>query len=243
VFPKRREPRAPLDREQRWLRIRAWCFRLIGAAFIAGTAASFYESFSGLVGWFRRIGFTGERAIIAPAMIDLVALICDVILVVLIVEKLDAKHKATRGIVVAGVAYGLALSVIGNAGRDGLRWGLAGWFDMGWNAVPPLSLAILMTVVLLFVKVWFKAGDEQIVPALPDEVTRALVIFADHVKAGTLPTYPQIREALGVGQGKASHIRRTLADSTGVLRAAGDLEPVPADVAALNGGTGQGAAA
>ena len=211
------------DRSARWAAWRTWLFRGIAAAAVAGTAASFYESFSGLVGWFARIGFHGDRAYIAPAMIDLVALVGDVVLVVLIVEGWDTAHRVVRNLAIGAVAYGLVLSVIGNAGRDGWRPGWAGALEMSWNAVPPVSLALLMTVVLAVVKLWFKSGDgEDGVPAVPGEAVGWLTRWPEHVREGTLPTFEMIKAELSCGQRKATRIRAYLADASRLLAAEAD---------------------
>jgi hypothetical protein len=215
----------PADRAARWAKWRTWFFRGIGAAAVIGTGLSFYESFSGLVGWFHRIGFAGDRAVIAPAMIDLVAVICDAVLVVMIVERWDTRHKTTFKIAIGGVAYGLLLSVVGNAGQGGWRRGWGGALDMSWNAVPPVSLALLMTVVLAVVKLWFKpAGEDEAadVPAVPGEAVAWLTRWPEHVREGTLPTFEQIKSELSCGQRKATRIRAYLADANRLLAAEQD---------------------
>ena len=207
---KSSDDRTPADRWETW-QPRALIFIFGGA--IVGTIASFYESFSGLVGWFHRIGFTGDRAVIAPAMINLVGVVADVVLLVLIVQRWDRRHKVARGVAWGCVVYGLVLSIIGNAGRDGLRHGLGGWFIMAWDAAPPVSLALLMILALIVVKLWFTEGDETAEPILAVEAARALVTFAEHVRAGTLPTWDEIRTTLNCGQRKAGRYRALLADA------------------------------
>ena len=207
----------PVDRSARWATWRTWLFRGIGAIAVIGTGLSFYESFTGLVGWFRLIGFAGDRAVIAPSMIDLVGIVCDVILVVMIVERWDARHKVTFNLAIAGVGYALILSVIGNAGQGGWR---LGWVEMSWNAVPPISLAILMTVVLAVVKLWFKPAGEDDAPAIPGEEIGWLIRWPGHVAEGTVPTVAEVRQDRRCGQRKAERIRAYLADAHKALAAA-----------------------
>lgn len=222
MFPKRNDTRP--DRHARWETWRPWFLGSIIFAALVGTAASFYESFSGLVGWFRLLGFTGERAIIAPAMVNLVAIVGDIFLAVMIICKWDKRHKVLRAFAWGCVGYGLVLSIIGNAGRDGFRGGLAGWFRMAWYASPPVSLTLLMIAALAVVKLWFTDDEDETAPLVAGEVTRALVVFSGHVTAGTLPTYPEVRAALGCGQAKAGLIRSELTAATALMAEPGEQD-------------------
>jgi hypothetical protein len=214
------EAPAGAGRRATWESVRRWFLGGIAVGAVVGTVASFYESFSGLVDWFRRIGFHGDRAVFAPLMIDLVATFGEVVLVLAIVE--GWRSRSIRPLAWVAVVWGLALSVVGNAGRNGLRLTTAGVFDMAWNAVPPLSLAILMTVALAVVKLWFKGDedgeDEGGIPALPEFAALALVHFRDALETGRIPGVPAIKKTLGCAQPKATGMR----DYLRLLRA--DLE-------------------
>jgi hypothetical protein len=198
------------DRRAAWAKVRRWFLYLIGAGAVVGTVASFYESFSGLVDWFRRVGFHGDRAVFAPLMIDLVATFGEVVLVVAIIE--GWRSRTIRPLAWAAIIWGLALSVIGNAGRDGLHLTLAGIFDMTWNAVPPVSLAILMTVALAVVKLWFKEEEEGGLPAIPEYAGLALFYFRGALESGRIPSVPTIKKTVGCAQPKATLIRDYLRD-------------------------------
>jgi hypothetical protein len=60
--------------------------------------------------------------------------------------------------------------------------------------------------------------EDEEPPPLPAEMMQALVLFAAPIRAGTLPTYPEVRAVMGCGQLKAGRIRRVIADATEALR-------------------------
>lgn len=211
-----------------------WILRGIAAAAIASTGASFYESFAGLVGWFRRLGFHGIRAYVAPGMIDLVALAGEAIAVLVIIE-LAHKHKDASRKVRAwawlAIGYGLALSVVGNAGQDGVRHGPAGLFDMAWNAVPPVSMAILMAAVLAVVKVRLKppaAADDDTTGQVED-LAMVLLHFPRAFDPATEPPgYRPIKDAASWGTARAQR-------AAGLVRQVRETRARLVPVASLNG--------
>ena len=70
-----------------WLTWQGRILRGLGIAYLASAAASFLESFHGLIDWFHRNNFPGFYGWIAPAMIDVVALFGETVLLLAIMNS------------------------------------------------------------------------------------------------------------------------------------------------------------
>jgi hypothetical protein len=123
---------------------RAAALAVITVLIVASAAASFAESYRGLLDWALRHGLPFGWAIIAPLMVDVFICVGELSLFVLVLDAYPARARIPAWLI---ACCGLALSVAGNVGHLPAAW-RAPAADMVTAGVPPVAAAAALAVGL-----------------------------------------------------------------------------------------------
>jgi hypothetical protein len=209
----------PAAIEAVWPTWRTRIYRGYAAGVGVCLAMAFVESFRNLVTYFERSGYHGLYAVIAPTMVDIFTIGGETLVLLATVDRWERRYKAAGW---TATAVGLAVSVAGNAGKDG--WTVTAargarhlipLTELGTFAIPPLAMAGLLALGLMIVK----RALHPAVPGhtsgggeIPGDALVALTLWPDHARSGTLPPYAEIRKRLSCGQPRAERIRAYLTE-------------------------------
>lgn len=211
---------------------RAFALWTIAALVAASSGVSFAESYRGLYLWAHHHLLAGAWAAIWPLQIDTFIAVGELTLFVALADQWQARSRAAAWTV---TGIGLAVSVMGNVGHvASSSWtarGTAAIPPLAAAASLAVGLGVLKRVVASApgthliprareegtavpvgeVAVGVADTSELVAGSnghsVPEYGREAARLFADKLAAGTVPGVRTIREALHIGQPKATAIR------------------------------------